>query len=146
MYSGNAQDMIRNCLEKISVLSLETYNYNVDDFVTAVEVICNTLKNSVGSYDNEAAKVYEVLSRSTSEEFNTQLQAWNAAQENTANDASLDILQVLYKAKSYYMSLVLQNRWIKPNDDRAKPMPSFAANKHKDKDDIAALHAEFRKL
>ena len=73
MYRGSAQATIRNCLEKISTISLEAYHYNVDDFVAAVEIIWGTLKNSGGSDDNDAQKIYEVLSRSKSDEFNTQL-------------------------------------------------------------------------
>ena len=83
------------------MISLETYHYNVDDFVAAFEIIWATLKNSGGSDENSAQKIYEVLSRSKSEEFNTQLCAWKAAQENTMLDGSKDLLKVLQKANPF---------------------------------------------
>ena len=46
-------------------------------------------------------------------EFNENLQAWKEAQENKDNlDESKDIKSILLKAKSIYMSLLLQGRWL----------------------------------
>ena len=75
---------------------------------------------NAGGYDsNEAQKVYEVLIRSQTVEFNQNLTAWKHAKENSLhNEDVLDVNKVLAYAKREYSSLCLRDNWV--NNTKSK--------------------------
>lgn len=145
-YSGDAQPMVRHCQNQINHLDLESYNYNVDDFCVRVDQIWTNLKNSGGTDDNAAQKVYEVLARSKQEEFNSNLKAWKAAQENNDLDRSKDLSNVLIKAKSFYKALELQGHWIPKTRCTNHKSTNNTDKLATSKIDIAALQATVSNL